>query len=375
MFSFHYWFSEVEFTPSGYRKDIWGHEHFSFCCNHRVWHKMSTFKGQSAWWVANRHLRLLHIARGCVCEGLPIDLSIRMIGSWPCMFWQHHDYITRPILYKIYQIILRVMRCSNCLTMLHISKQYFVSELKTPHSFIEIRLYFFTLKTLTANHWIFIIITDQSFTASGFFLTLLQRHILAGSMCQTRIVLGTWRSSDFSLILSLWIFDRTLLLGHVEGSNSAQGCVCGVKAQILIKLHWWHLYFIETCRKSYHSAKYLTMTVLHNYLVHNSSCGLKSVQSGHFRNFLRTRVPCHENFCFVKFVQTDVWWIVTSLNFFSCNIWHYTIYPHGSQSCTKVISLSLTAFSPAMTTSRVTWHQITPLKRKCYSCLEWKLTT
>ena len=161
----------------------------------------------------------------------------------------------------------------------------------------------------------------------------------------------------------------------MDGSNSAQGCVCGVKAQILIKLHWWHLDFIETCRKSYHSAKYLTMTVLHNYLVHNSSCGLKSVQSGHLRNFLRTRVPCHENFCFVKFVQTDVWSIVTSLNFFSCNIWHYTIYPHGSQSCTKVISLSLTAFSPAMTTSWVTWHQITPLKRKCYSCLEWKLTT
>ena len=207
MFSLHYWFSEVEFTPSGYRKDIWGHVHFSFHCNHRVWHKMSTFKGQSAWWVANCHLRLLHIARGCVCEGLPIDLSIRMIGSWPCMFWQHHDYITRPILYKIYQIILRVMRCSNCLTMLHISKQqYFVSGLKTPHSFIEIRLYFFTLKTLTANHWIFIIITDQSFTVSGFFFTLLQRHILAGSMCQIRIDLGTWRSSDFSLILSLWKF-------------------------------------------------------------------------------------------------------------------------------------------------------------------------
>ena len=107
MFSFHYWFSEVEFTPSGYRKDIWGHEHLSFCCNHRVWHKMFTFNGQSAWWVANCHLRLLHIARGCVCEGLPLDLSIRMIGSWPCMFWQHHDYITRPIYYKIYQIYLQ----------------------------------------------------------------------------------------------------------------------------------------------------------------------------------------------------------------------------------------------------------------------------
>ena len=50
MFLFHYWFSEVEFTPSGYRKDIWGHEHL-VCCNHRVWHKMFTFNGQSAWWV------------------------------------------------------------------------------------------------------------------------------------------------------------------------------------------------------------------------------------------------------------------------------------------------------------------------------------
>ena len=57
-------------------------------------------------------------------------------------------------------IILRVMRCSNCLTMLHISnQQYFVSGLKIAHSFIEIRLllHFKNLDSKSLNlyhhHW------------------------------------------------------------------------------------------------------------------------------------------------------------------------------------------------------------------------------